>query len=132
MIFDFGDLGDKFYIILKGEVSILIPVQKAVPAAEQERRRIEFEGHKEKIKIKNKKIKMYKENIKKVLELKEKHIVHLLEDPSDVSSLSSLSVLTDKEEIEEKHPEVRRLSQTQGFLDLQYNITNIQSTNLQN
>lgn len=129
MIFDFGDFGDKFFIILKGEVSILIPVQRPVPVDEQERRKVEYDGHKEKIKTKNKKIKMYKESIKKITELKEKHIVHLVEEVSE-SSLSSNSCITDKELVDDLEDNMnRRLSQTQGFLDLQYNITKeIQST----
>ena len=27
MVFDYGDIGDKFFIILKGKVSILIPLK---------------------------------------------------------------------------------------------------------
>ena len=36
MVFDYGDPGDKFFIILKGSVSIQIPTKAPVPEAEQE------------------------------------------------------------------------------------------------
>lgn len=97
MIFDYGDIGDKFFIILKGQVSILIPVQKPVPVDEQERRRYEHDSHKEKIKTKAKKIKMYKENIKKLLEIKEKHLLFLQQDEHSESSISSSSFTSEKE-----------------------------------
>ena len=38
MIFDYGDVGDKFYIILKGRVSILIPTKVQVDSKELDKR----------------------------------------------------------------------------------------------
>lgn len=42
MVFDQGDYGNKFYIILKGEVRVDICVRKEVSAAEQEARMLQF------------------------------------------------------------------------------------------
>ena len=43
MIFDYGDEGDKFYIVVEGSVSIRIPILVPVPAEEQASRRKEHQ-----------------------------------------------------------------------------------------
>lgn len=39
MIFDYGDEGDKFYIVVQGSVSIRVPILVPVPPEEQESRK---------------------------------------------------------------------------------------------
>ena len=39
MVFDYGDKGDKFFIILKGKVSIQIPMKVPICAHELEKRK---------------------------------------------------------------------------------------------
>ena len=36
LVFEYGDLGDKFYIILEGSVSVLVPFQVDVKPEEKE------------------------------------------------------------------------------------------------
>ena len=38
MVFDHGDVGYKFYIILKGTVTVKLPIEVDIPELEQERR----------------------------------------------------------------------------------------------
>jgi hypothetical protein len=49
MIFDYGQLGDKFYIILKGKVGVDIPIKQNVSESEKEIRLYKFEGDKNKL-----------------------------------------------------------------------------------
>jgi len=49
MVFDHGDAGDKFYIILKGQVGVYIPIRVKVEHEELERRTTLFESEKTKL-----------------------------------------------------------------------------------
>ena len=95
-------------------------MQKPVPLDEQDRRRNEYESHKEKIKTKQKKIKIYKDNIKRLVEIKEKYKDHLKDFQSESSISSSSCSSLEKEAGEEKGDTDNRNSQslTHGFLDL--------------
>ena len=49
MVFEFDDVGDKFYIVLEGQVGVDVPVKKRVSTEEQNRRRKKFELDKSKL-----------------------------------------------------------------------------------
>ena len=48
-VFDYGDQGDKFYIILKGQVGVDIPIKVTVSPEEKEKRKKELAVLKEQL-----------------------------------------------------------------------------------
>lgn len=49
MVFEFDDVGDKFYIVLEGQVGVDVPIKKRVSIEEQNRRKKKFELDKSKL-----------------------------------------------------------------------------------